>query len=200
MPNTPLSGLPYPAGSQAPVAAADFMALADALDPVVPTVVADVADRDGRLINAPAGKIAVTTDGWMWVKTSPPGTAGWLTLKSVESTTAFTWLTNWDDAGTSKIIRNGDQYEMNFAGVYTGANPITADGAGNIGNTTMATIPDGWGPGVTMGATAIIGSSYGAPAAIWGASGRGVAIVNLPAGLSISPGNTVIVHASYRPV
>lgn len=70
------AGLPVPAGSNAPDISAILATYTEALDPHLLQLVADEAERDVNLTDAPAGTVAVsTTDGSVWAKTA----AGWVT-------------------------------------------------------------------------------------------------------------------------
>lgn len=85
MPNTPLSKVPYPSGSDAPAAAADMMALVMAMDSRMVLPAVDEADRDARYYDAPASSLVA----------SGPSKKIW--LKTGEGPTE--WVTIWEDTG-----------------------------------------------------------------------------------------------------
>lgn len=85
MPTTDLARLPYPSGGAAPYAAADLMALAKSLDPLVLLRATDEADRDAKYLGAAAGSIVVgTARDAVWQRTA----SGWRVLH--QGKTSFT--------------------------------------------------------------------------------------------------------------
>lgn len=75
------ASLPVPAGGDGPDVPAGIAALAEAIDPHLKHNVADQAERDERLADAPLHTMAVAADGSVWVKTS---------------STSGTWATVWE--------------------------------------------------------------------------------------------------------
>ncbi|MGW2708082.1 hypothetical protein ACWC4J_03665 [Streptomyces sp. NPDC001356] len=71
--------LPIPGGGQAPTTPGDLAAFAQAVDPHLVHHVADEAERDSLLDDAPVHTIASAANGTLWKKTSSTETP-WVTL------------------------------------------------------------------------------------------------------------------------
>lgn len=133
MPNTPLSKIPYPSGSDTPAAAADMMALVMAMDARLVLPAVDEADRDARYYDAPASSLVVSGPSQkIWLKTGD-GPTDWMTVHSDTGWVAegFVVMDGWsidqakardrngiiDVRGT--ITRTGDKLTSNSVGELT---------------------------------------------------------------------------------
>ncbi|APY88165.1 hypothetical protein DCW30_05925 [Streptomyces alfalfae] len=68
--------LPVPGGGDGPDGAAALAALAEALDPHLVQHVANLAERNSTMSDAPTGMLVIAADGTTWAKTA----SGWATL------------------------------------------------------------------------------------------------------------------------
>lgn len=146
MPNTPLSKVPYPSGSDAPAAAEDMMALVMNMDSKLVLPAIDEADRDSKYADAPASSLCVAgRSKKMWMKTGPGPTE---------------WVAVWEDTGWTTdgfVVRNGWSItdirgrtwglhtEIRGTMTRTG-DEIVATTAGNIIDTTVVTVPPQYRP------------------------------------------------------
>lgn len=197
---TPLSSLPYPAGSQAPALAADPMTLVTALDPAVTTIVQNVSDRDAKLVNAPRGKIAASIDGDMWVKISDPGSAVWLAVATTETYTGFAWNTSppFTDNGNSALTRTGSVYSLFLGATYQGPD-VTSGPTGFLTDVQIATITDpSWRPvsGQSVTFTFVAAPDFGGTGIIYGSSGT-VNMSDARPSATLTAGTTVALSASW---
>jgi hypothetical protein len=201
MPSTELAQLPYPAGSQTPAVAADLMALANALDNQVFTVVADAGERDAQLYNAKPGKVAVTRDGSMWVKISEPGTAPvWLPVTTQELYTGFAWNTDpefQDNNNRSFIARDGSRYYLFIETVYLG--PDLVGGAGGfLPDTRICTITDlAWRPKSSTATFSFTAApNFAAHGVCYGSTGT-VNLTHSSNGATLSSGTSGVLSTSW---
>lgn len=155
MPETDYAQIPYPAGDQDAVVAADLMAIAEKVDETIDLIAADAADRDARYSGIAAGRTVRTPDGTEWVKTSnPPAAPSWKTVISDTGvvTTGIAEnnpLVPWTIDSQWGRRRNG-MTTVVLVIVYSGED-ITAPSTGNIANTTVATILGSWVTPVRIG-------------------------------------------------
>lgn len=160
MSSTQFNGTPVPAGSNQVAVPADLKKLADSVDQRLNLLALNENDRNVRYSDVQAGTLVSTPDGWQWLKiTSPPDAPEWITVRSVEETTGFSWNdTRWADGGNSWLKRSGTRYEMQVLAAYTADDPIPS---GNIPNETILDLPSGWEVDHRVPITGIIQSSYG---------------------------------------
>lgn len=146
MPNTPLSRIPYPSGSDAPAAAADMMALVMAADSRLVLPAIDEADRDARYYDAPASSLVVSGQSQkIWLKTGPEsaawklifGDTGWVTE-------GFVVGSGWSMGGM-KARRHVDTIDIRGYVTRTG-DDLRADDEGNLGDTTVVSVPPQFRP------------------------------------------------------
>lgn len=137
MPQSPLSKVPYPSGSDAPAAAADMMAMVMGMDDRLVLPAVDEADRDAKYADAPVSTMVVSGESRkIWVKTGPGITDWWLVYGREEYRTGFTALTGWE-IDTAIAIQNTYTTEVRLKLLRTG-DDITASNPdqtspGNIG-------------------------------------------------------------------
>lgn len=141
MPNTPLSKVPYPSGSDAPAAAADMMAAFMAMDDRLVLKAVDEADRNARYAEAPTGSFCVSGESKMvWFKTGP-GPTEWFTLYSdtgwVEQ--GFTVFNGWE-LQTVRGRRKAGFTEIRGQVLRTG-DALTANASGHLGDTDVVSVP-----------------------------------------------------------
>ena len=141
MPNTPLSRVPYPSGSDAPAAAADMMAAFMSMDDRLILKAVDEADRDSKYADAPTGSFCVSGESKMiWFKTGP-GPTEWFTLYAdtgwVEE--GFTAYSGWEIENVSGRRKAGIT-EIRAQVTRTG-DPITANASGHTPDRDVVSVP-----------------------------------------------------------
>lgn len=147
MPNTPLTGIPYPVGSDAPTAAADMMEAFVHLDSRTVLPALDQADRDAKYSSAPASSLVVSGPSKrIWLKTGPnPGDwhdiyfdTGW-----VEN--GFTITSGWQVRNKLRARQVTDTIEIRADMVRTGAD-IQSDETGDIADEQIVAVPPQFRP------------------------------------------------------
>lgn len=144
MPTNPLTGLPYPAGSAAIDVPADMMALVTALSTGrVLLRCTDAADRDSKFSQAGIGDIAVAP-GYVWQKTSAPGTNTWLALYSDTGwqTTGFAYpdSANWGPGAYMQWRQVGQWVDVRGSAKRLGGTLTVANG-GFLPDQTPVNLP-----------------------------------------------------------
>lgn len=141
MPNTPLSKVPYPSGSDAPAAAADMMAAFMALDDRLVLKAVDEADRNARYAEAPTGSFCVSGESTtVWFKTGP-GPTEWFTLYSDTGWVdqGFTVFNGWE-LQTVRGRRKAGNTEIRGQVLRTG-DALSANSTGHLPDTDVISVP-----------------------------------------------------------
>lgn len=146
MPNTPLSKVPYPSGSDTPAAAADMMAAFMSMDDRLVLNAIDQADRDARYSEAPTSTLVVSGPSQkIWLKTGDGPTD---------------WITIWEDTGwiTSGFVIESGWSITSLAGRIYGrtinirgdflrtGDQITFPSNGNIADMDLVSVPPQFRP------------------------------------------------------
>lgn len=162
MPNTHLSAIPYPAGSDAPAAAADMMEAFVHLDSRTVLPALDQADRNAKYADAPAGAFVVAGPSkTVWFKHGP-GPSDWTTI--YEDTgwvnKGFVVASGWE-INTHLLARRVNKSveirgQMTRTGADIPANLVT--NPGNIADTALCSIPPQFWPNAP---TTVVGSFLG---------------------------------------
>lgn len=193
-----LANLPVPAGSVAPNGPAAFEAFAQAVAPLVNLPAADAADRDAKYGDAPPGVKVVTDTGWEWVKLAD-GT--WYTLHSVETTTAFSWASNFADNGASVLVRrDGVRYFLFINCTYSGLD-LTSGSDGFLTDTQICTIPSGWRPVSGQQVTWVFNAApnFGGQGITYGSTGT-VNMTDARPSSTLASGTTVALSATWETI
>lgn len=147
MPNTPLSAIPYPSGSDAPAAAADMMAAFMHLDSRLVLHAIDAADRDSKYSTAPTGSLVVSGESKsIWLKIGD-GPMDWQDIYTdtgwIEK--GFTVGSGWEIRNKVRARRVTDQIEIRADLVRTGPD-VQAPDHGDISDTTVLSVPPQFRP------------------------------------------------------
>jgi len=198
MPATTLAGLPVPAESAAPDVPADMLALATALDPRLNLLAADAADRDSKYSDAPAGTLVSTPDGWQWIRLTD---LTWLTIHSVETTTAFAWSSNFADNGNSILIRRDSAKYFLFLGATYSGLDLTSGSDGFLTDTLICTLPSGWRPVNGHSVTFVFNAApnFGGQGITYGSTGT-VNMTDARPSSTLTSGTTVALSASWETI
>lgn len=195
------TGIPYPAGSAAPAAAADIMLLAQYLDEHTVLYASDEADRDALWGTLPAPVVVVSkARPAIWLKVSDTNTsADWRTVWSDpgQQSSGFAAGTNFSivSSWARKVGIFVDCYLIVTANADFGPTNSSGVHAGNLaGDPVMVTIPTAYAPPVVT--PVLLSSSFGS----WGGrvqpSGN-VMIYDGPPGATLSDGDFVTMRASW---
>lgn len=189
MPNTPLSNIPYPTGSDAPAAAADMMALVMAMDDKIVLKAIDEADRDSKYADAPVGSFCVAGESKMvWFKTGP-GPTEWFTLYSdtgwVEE--GFTAYSGWeiqDVRGRRKAGITEIRAQVNRTG-----DPLSANSSGHIPDRDVVSVPPQLRPAYGLPAITGMARAYTTGGTIELYASGNIRLVDMHANSSIETGD-----------
>lgn len=146
MPNTPLSKVPYPSGSDAPAAAADMMAAFMALDDRLVLKAVDEADRNARYAEAPVSTIVISGQSrraWIKTGTGPTDWYDWL-YDTGWVGEGFTVYDGWNLATVEARKRNG--YVDLRGEVTRSGDGLTASSNGHLPNIDVITVPPQFRP------------------------------------------------------
>lgn len=140
MPNTPLSKVPYPSGTDAPAAAADMMGLVMAMDDRLVLKAVDEADRDSKYGEAPVSSLVVSGQSRkVWLKTGE-GPTDWFTIyERQEYTEGFTVQPGWEIEYV-RAVRNTSTTEVRIRVLRTG-DDIIINSSGNFNDVKVMDLP-----------------------------------------------------------
>lgn len=146
MPTTSLAKVPYPSGSDAPAAAADMMAIVQALDAKLVLPAVDEADRNARYAEAPVSTLVVSGESkriWLKIGTGPTDwhtiyyDTGWISEGFVVQDG---WSLNKIGGRT-----HGPTTEIRGELVRTG-DDLTATNTGHLPDQTLVSVPPQYRP------------------------------------------------------
>lgn len=140
MPNTPLSKIPYPSGTDAPAAAADMMALVMSADDRLVLKAVDEADRDSKYGEAPVSSLVVSGESRkIWLKTGDLPTDWFTVYERQEYTEGFSANTGWD-IEYARAVRNTSTTEIRIRVLRTGDDIVIND-RGNFDDEKVMDLP-----------------------------------------------------------
>lgn len=140
MPNTPLSKIPYPSGTDAPAAAADMMALVMSADDRLVLKAIDEADRDSKYGDAPVSSLVVSGQSRkIWLKTGDLPTDWFTVYERQEYTEGFTVNSGWE-IEYARAVRNTSTTEIRIRVLRTGGDIIIND-RGNFNDEKIMDLP-----------------------------------------------------------
>lgn len=146
MPNTALAKIPYPSGSDAPAAAADMMAIVQALDAKLVLPAVDEADRNARYAEAPVSTLVVSGESKrVWLKTGS-GPTDWHTIYYDTGWVSEGFVVQ-DGWSLNKIggRTHGPTTEIRGELVRTG-DDLTATNTGHLPDQTLVSVPPQYRP------------------------------------------------------
>lgn len=189
MPNTPLSKVPYPTGSDAPAAAADMMAAFMTMDSRLVLPAIDEADRDAKYADAPVSSLVVSGQSRkMWVKTGD-GPTDWLTVYADTGwvTEGFVVQDGWSITSI-KARRNGVNTDIRGEFLRIG-DEIRATGTGHLDDVAVVSVPPQFRPEPDQLDVLGIGRSRYTSGAIQAYNSGMIRILDLHAGAGIENGD-----------
>ncbi|MFJ3587543.1 hypothetical protein ACIQUY_29195 [Streptomyces sp. NPDC090231] len=108
--------LPVPAGGDSPTVPAGIAELAEALDPHLLQLPADLAARNNELADAPAQTLAIAANGTTWLKTSSVSNT-WLTLwEPLSSWRPLTLKTGLEEGDVGLGVRRREGTRVSLKG------------------------------------------------------------------------------------
>ncbi|MFF9894982.1 hypothetical protein [Streptomyces longispororuber] len=133
--------LPVPSGGDGPDVVAALAALAEAVDPHLVQHVADLAERNSTMADAPVHTVVTAADGTAWIKTA----SGWVTLseplQAWQST--ITLKSGFEEGVTDLGLRRKDGVHVYIRGRIqrTDGQLIYDPNAVNLGSVPSSLIP-----------------------------------------------------------
>lgn len=161
MPSTQRAGIPYPAATDAPTAAADMQAMAESLDPNVVLRATDAADRDAKYLSPVPGMLVTGDDGTVWVADQ---LGDWHTV--------YEPLPPWVNLTFASGVTSGDGGARKTSdGHVTLRGLLSSTGGGLEHATVLAWVPAGFEP--------VVGGSRFFAAAVSLQGARDIAVAQL---------------------
>ncbi|MEL3944884.1 hypothetical protein [Streptomyces sp. LNU-CPARS28] len=133
--------LPVPGGGDGPQVVAALAALAEAVDPHLVQHVADLAERNATMADAPVHTVVTANDGTTWIKTASGWSTVWEPLQAWQST--ITLNTGLEEGVSELGLRLKDGVHVYIRGRIqrTDGQLIYDANAVNLGSVPSALIP-----------------------------------------------------------